>query len=153
MTFWFCLRSDFARINDKNSLSSIRLLFSRKFCAVLFIRFSLLSIPVFSSFFKALLLICFNIEVSRFLKIGPGLLLPHPRDIILGCVSIGSNVTIMHGVTLGSHKIDLGFDSGTRPKIGNDCFLGINCVVLGGGHIANNSLILPNSFVNLKKNV
>jgi len=38
--------------------------------------------------------------------IGPGLLLPHPHDIVIGAGSrIGRNVTIFNGVTLGARTL------------------------------------------------
>ena len=99
---------------------------------------------------KILLKFFFQIEVNKFCIIGEGLSLPHPRNIIIGSSQIGYDCTIMHGVTLGSDKVDFGVDNDTRPKIGNNCFIGINSVILGGGYLQHASLIKPNTFIHLR---
>lgn len=85
-------------------------------------------------------------EIPREVKIGPGLYLGHlgPR-FINSDVSIGSNCNINQNVTIGQEN------RGTRkgiPTIGNNVWLGANCVVVGKIIIGDNVLIAPNSFVN-----
>jgi serine acetyltransferase len=54
-------------------------------------------------------------HISPFAEIGPGLAFPHPSDIVIGrSASIGSNVTILNGVTIGDFEDHPGF-----PRIGN----------------------------------
>lgn len=151
MNFLEELAADLNRINGSNGIRKWRGLISRKFIAVMFIRLTILRIPIISILSKMILLFVFNIELSNYIKIEKGLLLPHPSNIILGCVSLGHNVTIMHGVTLGSSKVDFEFDLQTRPKIQDNCFLGINCVILGGGTLPKDTIVPPNKFLKLSE--
>lgn len=65
-------------------------------------------------------------ELPTAVKIGSGLLVYHGWSLVLNdAVSIGSNVTLLHGVTLGA----IGDNA---PIIEDDVFIGIGAVVLGG---------------------
>lgn len=146
------VRSDLARFPEKSGIMKWTVVLSSSFRAALLIRFATLrtnSMYPLRVISKFLLKNVFDIEVNSRGTIGSGILLPHPRGIILGSVSIGDNCTIMHGVTLGSDVVDFYLDVDTRPKIGNGCFLGINSVVLGGGRLADSTVVRPNSFIRL----
>jgi serine O-acetyltransferase len=66
---------------------------------------------------------------------------------VVGAWRIGSNVTIFQGVTLGSKKLDLCFDSRLRPDVGNNVVLGAGSKILGGIHIGDNVTVGANSVV------
>jgi serine O-acetyltransferase len=74
--------------------------------------------------FISMNLILFGIETSPKIKIGGGLFLPHTMGTLLGAESIGKNVTIMHGVTLGAEEFDFHFTNFSRPVVGNNVFIG-----------------------------
>lgn len=61
-------------------------------------------------------------------------------------VKIGARVGIMHGVTLGTGP-DRENGEFLVPMIGDDCFLGANCTVLGGITIGDGSVVSANSLV------
>jgi serine O-acetyltransferase len=83
-----------------------------------------------ANIFSLINLFFFGIETSPRVKVGGGLFLPHTIGTILGAERIGSNVTIMHGVTLGAREMDFHFAPLSRPIIGNNVFIGANAVVL-----------------------
>jgi serine O-acetyltransferase len=66
---------------------------------------------------------------------------------VIGAWRIGSNVTIFQGVTLGAKELDMGFDCGRRPEVGNNVVLGAGCKILGGIHIGDNVTVGANSVV------
>jgi serine acetyltransferase len=144
------LRQDIIRLVSLTGYTYFRVLTSGMFFAVLFIRFRASSFFIFRIISKFLLSFCFAIEVGSKVNIGPGLFLPHPRNIILGCFSIGANCTVMHGVTLGARRLDFDFCEDLRPKIGDNCFLGVGSVVLGGGVLTNSSVVKPNTYLVLE---
>jgi serine O-acetyltransferase len=79
-------------------------------------------------------------------RIGGGLCLQHVGRVIFAPgVELGKNCDIFTGVTIGREF------RGTRngvPKIGNECWIGTNVVIVGKIIIGDNVLIAPNSFVN-----
>jgi serine acetyltransferase len=87
----------------------------------------------------------FNVDLwagPRGAKIGPGLCLIHPRNIIIGGgVEIGQNCIIFHEVTLGTGHVP-----GT-PKIGDDVDIYVGARVLGGVTIGDKAMIGANSVV------
>lgn len=82
----------------------------------------------------------FGVDIHPGAVIGGGLMIDHGTGVVLGetCV-IGTNVTIMHGVTLGGTGNSPYFDR--HPKIGNGVFLGCQVTVLGNIRIGNNSKV------------
>ena len=66
-------------------------------------------------------------EIPGSVPIGGGLRIPHGgrRLIIHPQVTIGSRVTLYHGVTLGVRG------EGGPPRIGDDVYIGANAMVLG----------------------
>jgi serine O-acetyltransferase len=94
---------------------------------------------LFAKLFAMLNVLMFGIEVSPKVEIGGGLFLPHTVGTVIGAERIGSNCTIMQGVTLGSAEPDLGFTATTRPVIGDDVLIGAGAKVIGrvivGDHV------------------
>jgi serine O-acetyltransferase len=75
-------------------------------------------------------------------KIGPGLCLYHPANIMIGRgVEIGEDCSIYHEVTLGTGQIP-----GT-PKIGNHVTIYPGARLLGGIVVGNNTMIGANCVV------
>jgi serine O-acetyltransferase len=97
--------------------------------------------------FTLLNVLLFGIEVSPRIKIGGGLFLPHTVGTVIGAESIGQNVTIMHGVTLGARELDFHFTAFSRPVIGNNVFIGAGAKVVGSVTIGDNAKIGANAVV------
>jgi len=88
-----------------------------------------------------------GVEVARQTPIGPGLYMPHTRGTVIGAASIGSDVVIYHGVTLGARMIDVGFNADTRPSVGNDVVIGAGAKIVGHLHVGDGARIGPNAVV------
>jgi len=69
------------------------------------------------------------------------------RDSVIGAWRIGSNVTILQGVTLGAKRMDLGFDVRLRPEVGDNVVLGAGAKILGGIRIGDNVTVGANAVV------
>lgn len=83
-------------------------------------------------------------------SVAPGLALTHARGIVVNSgSSIGSNVTLFHGVTLGQN--DQFLSDGSRlsscPVIENDVWIGPNAIVVGGVTVGTGSRIAGGAFV------
>lgn len=66
-----------------------------------------------------------SIELGILTELGGGFYLPH-RYCVVSAKSIGDNVTIMQGVTIGKDQ------KGKKPSIGNNVKIFPNAVVVGG---------------------
>ena len=75
------------------------------------------------------------------------LVLPHSSGIVIGATSIGNNVTIFQGVTLGAQEADMSYDLDTRPSVGNGVTIGSGAKILGNVKIGNDVVIGANSVV------
>jgi serine O-acetyltransferase len=104
-------------------------------------------IPVLPELLTYLNIVLFGLEVTPRCEIGPGIFFPHPSGTVIGAWRIGSNVTILQGVTLGAKRMDLGFDFRLRPEVGNNVVLGAGSKILGGIHIGDNVIVGANSVV------
>lgn len=68
-------------------------------------------------------------------RIGGGLRLPHPFQIVIGeGVQVGAGCTLMHGVTIQRAR-------GAPTQIGDGCVVGAQAVVLEGARVGARSLI------------
>jgi len=92
-------------------------------------------------------IVLFGLEVTPRCEIGPGIFFPHPSGTVIGAWRIGKNATILQGVTLGAQKMDLGFDSGLRPEVGDNVLLGAGSKILGGLSIGDNVTVGANAVV------
>jgi serine O-acetyltransferase len=104
-------------------------------------------IPLLPHVFGYLNLMLFGMDVTATCEIGPGIFFPHTSGIVIGASSIGSNVTLYQGVTLGAKQLDMHFDPSTRPTIGNNVTLGSGAKILGGITIGDNVKVGANSVV------
>lgn len=91
--------------------------------------------------------ILFGIEVTPRCYIGGGLFLPHTSGIVLGAASIGDNVTIFQGVTVGTKYADLRYEVTNRPVIEDGVVLGAGSKVLGSITVGAGALVAANSLV------
>ncbi len=100
----------------------------------------------FYRFFLLRMTVKYGISIPSDSQIGPGLYICHFGGIFINSNSvIGSNCNINQGVTIG--QTNRGARQGT-PTIGNQCWLGAHCVVVGKITIGNNVLIAPGATVN-----
>ncbi len=82
----------------------------------------------------------YGIHANPNIRIGGGLLIVHGGGVHLNCSSIGRNLTIYHGVTLGDQD-------GKLPIVGDDVTVYPNSVVVGGINIGNRATIGALSYV------
>jgi serine O-acetyltransferase len=104
-------------------------------------------IPVLPQLLTYLNILLFGLEVSPRCEIGPGIFFPHPSGTVIGAWRIGNNVSIFQGVTLGAKELDMGFNRGLRPEVGNNVVLGSGAKILGGIRIGDNVTVGANSVV------
>lgn len=93
-----------------------------------------------------------GVEIKMFTDAGPGLIFPHPHDIVLGeGARIGENVTIYNGVTLGAKtlaSLDSITDPANRyPTIEDHVTLFPGAKIIGPVTIGKNSIVGANSVV------
>jgi serine O-acetyltransferase len=76
--------------------------------ATALIRLALAGPNLFFGLWRTLLISKHSIDINRDMEIGPGLVMPHPINILLGWgLQIGSNVTILHDCSIGGIPTDL----------------------------------------------
>lgn len=147
--------SDICRLQNYFGKSGLlfwtKVILTRSFWSVFFIRMRGVKVPILGFFLGSvaavILTIFFKIELAGKCNIGPGLILPHPHDLILGAYEIGSNATLMNSITLGAQHADPAFTPHMRPKLGNNVVIGVGARVLGGIMIGNGSTVGANSVV------
>jgi serine O-acetyltransferase len=91
--------------------------------------------------------VLFGLEVALRCEIGPGIFFPHPSGTVIGASSIGRNVTIFQGATLGARELDMGFDANLRPRIGDNVVIGSGAKILGGVHVGDSAVVGANAVV------
>lgn len=106
-----------------------------------------INLRLIAKIFTIINFIVFGIEISPKCNIGKGLYLPHTQGTVIGAFSIGENVTIFQGVTLGSKQLDFNYLKINRPIVGNDVVIGSGAKILGGIKIGSGSVVAANSLV------
>ena len=91
---------------------------------------------------KALIVICFGINIPVRAEIGKGFVIHNFSDIFMPRSKIGENVTVQQGVTLGAIH-----GKSRQPIVGNNVFIGAGAKVMGEVTIGNNVVIGANSLV------
>ena len=89
----------------------------------------------------------FGIEIAVRCPIGRGLFLPHTQGTVIGAWSIGENVTIFQGVTLGAKELDFSYLESSRPIVEDGVIIGSGAKVLGGLTLSSSSRIGANAVV------
>lgn len=89
----------------------------------------------------------FGIEIAVRCPIGKGLFLPHTQGTVIGAWSIGENVTIFQGVTLGAKELDFSYQESSRPTVGGGVTIGAGAKVLGGLTLGTGSRVGANAVV------
>lgn len=90
--------------------------------------------------------VVFASDISLKSRIGPGLMIVHGHDIVIGGdVLIGENCKIFNGVTLGNKDTETSVNQ--QPKVGDDVVLGAGAKILGRIVIGNNVRVGANSVV------
>lgn len=88
----------------------------------------------------------FHVDIHPAAKIGSGVLFDHATGLVVGeTATVGSNVSILHNVTLGGTGSIIG---DRHPKIGDGVLIGAGAILLGnikigeGAKIGSGSLVL-----------
>lgn len=89
----------------------------------------------------------FGIEIAVRCPIGRGLFLPHTQGTVIGAWSIGENVTIFQGVTLGAKELDFSYQESSRPTVGDGVTIGAGAKVIGGLVLGSDSRVGANAVV------
>lgn len=88
----------------------------------------------------------YGLEISKHIKIGPGLYLGHAYNITINDKAVlGKNINIHKGVTIGAEN--RGIRKGV-PIISDNVWIGVNAVIVGKVMIGSDVLIAPNTYVN-----
>jgi serine O-acetyltransferase len=88
------------------------------------------------------ILLFLNTDIPVETRIGPGLCLPHPFNIVMGGgAEIGEDCTIFHEVTLGRGPLP------GEPKLGDNVVLFVGARVLGGAVVGARAEIGANCVV------
>ena len=95
----------------------------------------------------------FQTDINPVAKFGKGIFLDHATGVVIGeTASVGDDVSILHGVTLGGTGKEM---EDRHPKIGNGVLLGAGATVLGNITVGDCSRIAAGSMVikDVPKNV
>lgn len=129
----------------------LKMAFRRSAWAVFFVRLRGMRVPLLGLCVRPtaamILSNLFKIELAGQCRIGPGLMLLHPNDLIIGACEIGANATFMNSITLGAQHADPAFSPDKRPRVGCYVTLGVGARVLGGITVGDYSTIGANSVV------
>lgn len=79
-----------------------------------------------------------HVTIVNSADIGPGFMIMHYYSIIIGPAKIGKNVVIHHNLTIGQTVARL---DRSIPEIGDNVWIGPNCVITGGIKIGNGATI------------
>jgi serine O-acetyltransferase len=72
-------------------------------------------------------------------SIGPGFSIQHGWGLVInGDAIIGSNVTVLHGVTIGGKRKGDGF---VAPTIGNEVIIAAGAIIIGDVHIGDGAIV------------
>jgi len=69
-----------------------------------------------------------HVDISSRAEIGPGFFIMHYYTILIGSVKAGRNLTVHHNLTIGQRVAGL---DRSIPEIGDDVWIGPNCVITG----------------------
>ncbi|MEO5753231.1 MAG: DapH/DapD/GlmU-related protein [Chthoniobacterales bacterium] len=92
-------------------------------------------------FIDAFCMMVTGIKISRETKVGPGLIIHNFSGIHILCHEIGHSCTVNQGVSIANIR-GVG-----RATIGNNCYFGAGCKVLGSVTMGDNVVVSANSLV------
>jgi serine O-acetyltransferase len=98
-------------------------------------------IRLLPSIFERLNMLCFGVEISSAMAIGPGLYIPHPGGMVLMARRIGANCSFIHACTLGMRE------TWDFPVLGDAVFVGAGARVLGGIRLGDGCSVGANAVV------
>jgi serine O-acetyltransferase len=98
-------------------------------------------VRVLPSVLERLNMLCFGVEISSAVAIGPGLYVPHPRGMVLMARRVGANCSFIHSCTLGMRE------TWDFPVLGDAVFVGAGARVLGGIHLGDGCSVGANAVV------
>lgn len=148
------IRADMSRLSRNGSfLTKLKIcLISHTFHLVLLYRIGkyMSKIPVVGGvlrvFFESIIRIVYSSDISLKSKIGPGLVIIHGHDIVIGgSVCIGCNCKILNGVTLGNKDTESPINQ--QPTLGDNVVVGSGAKILGQIKIGDNVVVGANSVV------
>lgn len=148
------IRTDMNAFTNYGTLSAkiICFMISHTFHLVLLFRFGQYcsSFPIIGIFLRIcieyFIRVVYASDISLRASIGPGLVIMHGHDIVIGRnVIIGSNCKILNGVTLGNK--DTESNTNQQPTVGNNVIIGSGAKILGSIIIGDNAKIGANSVV------
>jgi serine O-acetyltransferase len=90
----------------------------------------------------------FTVDIAYQADIGPGLVLRHPADIVIGrgC-RVGCDVTMFNGVTLGNRFSGSADRPDGSPVVGDNVFIGTGAKILGPVEIGRGATVGANAVV------
>jgi serine O-acetyltransferase len=90
----------------------------------------------------------FTVDIAYQAEIGPGLVLRHPADIVIGrgC-RVGRDVTVFNGVTLGNRFSGSAERPDGSPSIGDGVFIGTGAKILGAVEVGSGATVGANAVV------
>jgi serine O-acetyltransferase len=146
------IKEDIAIISQRDpaAKSKLEVIFCYPgFHALLFYRFSHAiwrrNFRFFARFISHLGRFFTGIEIHPAAKIGHRLFIDHGMGVVIGeTASIGDDVTIYHGVTLGGTSWE---DAIRHPQIGNNVIIGAGAQLLGPIKVGDNARIGSNAVV------
>ncbi len=83
-------------------------------------------------------------DISRYARIGPGMLLMHRHGVLIGPSRIGRNVVIHHNVTIGQ---GVAHGENRVPCIGDDVWIGPGAIITGAITIGDGATISAGAVV------
>ena len=90
----------------------------------------------------------YGYQIPSRADIGPGFYLGHYGHVIVSPhASIGANVSIFPGVTIGASNEATQFSRPGAPTIGDRVWIGANAIIVGRVLIGSDTLIAPGAFV------
>jgi serine acetyltransferase len=116
--------------------------------APLLIRLALASPRFLLGLWRTVLITLHSIDIQPAVKVGPGFTMPHPFGVVLGWgVELGTNVSILHNVTLGATLESPEGKSRLCPVIEDDVTIFAGSFLLGPITVGRGAVVGAGSWV------
>ncbi len=154
MSLFFFSRDLSAAVKSTSKLSMLKALIKdHTVHLVFFIRLgqTLNEVPILGRILSILieyvLRIIFSVDISMRTQIGPGFVIAHGQNIVIGSGSvIGDNCLIFNGVTLGNKDLNA-VSTGNQPTLRNNVTVCTGAKILGNIIVGEASVIGANAVV------